>query len=122
MPRTAPRSSEAVGSNAPEGAHEMYAVRDLIRAQVERRWAFDVARRKGRDFRIRLHVLFRKNGIVDKAEILDRDRYATDAAFRDIALSARNAVLLSSPLVLPPGDYPDGMEVTLTLNPRDTLR
>ena len=98
------------------------ALKDFIRAQVERRWTFDVSKLKGHDLRVILHIVLQKNGVVNKAEILDRERYATDAIFRDIAISARNAVLLSSPLTMPPGDYPDVMDVTLRLNPRDTQR
>jgi hypothetical protein len=122
VPLTAPSASDAAASDAPEGSTAMYAVRDLIRAQIERRWTFDVSKLKGHDLRVVLHIVLQKNGVVNKAEILDRERYATDAIFRDIAISARNAVLLSSPLTMPPGDYPDVLDVTLRLNPRDTQR
>ena len=47
--------------------------------------------------------------------------YATDAAFRQIAMSARNAILLASPINLPPGSYAPETTMTLTLNPRDVL-
>jgi hypothetical protein len=42
--------------------------------------------------------------------------------FRDIALSARNAVLLSSPVPLPAGNYPEKMDMVLNFNPRDALQ
>ena len=44
------------------------------------------------------------------------------AAYRSIALSARNAVLLSSPILLPNGAYDDVIDMVLNLNPRDALR
>ena len=59
----------------------------------------------GRKFVILLHVVLKRDGTVTEAEIVDRQRYTGDATFRDIALSARNAVLLSSPLTLPAGRY-----------------
>jgi hypothetical protein len=46
----------------------------------------------------------------------------SDAVYRSISLSARNAVLLSSPISLPPGEYSDVMDMTLVFNPRDMRR
>jgi hypothetical protein len=37
-------------------------------------------------------------------------------------MSARNAVLLASPIALPAGDYPAQTELTLLLDPRDAMR
>jgi hypothetical protein len=112
----------ASSSDAAPGSQTAYAVRDLIRAQVERKWTFDVASLGGKGFDIALRIVVLRSGRVARAEILDRERYTRDALYRDIALSARNAVLLSSPLTLPAGAFGDQIEVTLTLNPRDTLR
>jgi hypothetical protein len=47
---------------------------------------------------------------------------SNDPAYREVAISARNAVLLSSPLSLPPGHYQEVMDMVLYLNPRDALR
>jgi hypothetical protein len=122
-PLDTPAANEAASSNdAAPGAITAYAVRDLIRAQVERKWNFNVTALGHGSFQIALRVVVLRNGTVAKAEILDRERYTRDALYRDIALSARNAVLLSSPLTLPDGAFGDQLEVTLNLNPRDTLR
>jgi hypothetical protein len=122
-PVDTPAANEAASSNdAAPGAITAYAVRDLIRAQVERRWNFDVTALGRGSFEIALRVVVLRNGTVARAEILDRERYTRDALYRDVALSARNAVLLSSPLTLPDGAFGDRIEVTLNLNPRDTLR
>ena len=99
-----------------------YGVRDFVRAQVLRRWSFNWGRIGGRKFSILLHVVLKRDGTVTEAEIVDRQRAATDAGFRDVALSARNAVLLSSPLKLPAGPYGDVLDMTLKLNPKDTLQ
>ena len=121
-PLVDPAAEEAATSDAAPGNEAAYAVRDLIRAQVERKWNFDVKLLGARGFTIALRIVVLKNGTVASAEILDRERYTRDALYRDIALSARNAVLLSSPLTLPAGAIDYSMEVTLNLNPRDTLR
>ncbi len=122
-PLETPAPEEAATSNdAAPGNEATYAVRDLIRAQVERKWNFDVRLLGAKGFTIALRVVVLKNGTVASAEILDRERYTRDALYRDIALSARNAVLLSSPLTLPAGAIDYSTTVTLNLNPRDTLR
>ena len=124
QPLTDPSASDAATSaDAEPGNETAYAVRDLIRAQVLRKWNFDVAALGAKGFVIALRVTVVKGGRVEKAEILDRGRYTRDALYRDIALSARNAVLLASPLTLPEGSViGDGLTVTLSLNPRDALR
>ena len=62
-----------------------------------------------------------KDGRVIFAKILDQQRYKTDAAWREVALSARNAVLLSSPFSLPAGHYKTVMDMTLRFDPKDAL-
>jgi hypothetical protein len=56
------------------------------------------------------------------AEIVERERSQFDRAYHSVALSARNAVLLSSPLALPAGQYRDVIELTLDLDPRGAIR
>ena len=58
----------------------------------------------------------------DDARAASKHRHATDAVFRQIAMSAKNAVLLSSPILLPAGNYPAQTEMTIQLNPRDAMR
>jgi hypothetical protein len=122
-PLTEPSAADAASSaDAVPGTEAAYAVRDLIRAQVLRRWSFNVASIGGKGFTVALRVVVARSGAVEICEILDRERYTRDALYRDIALSARNAVLLSSPLTLPAGAFGDRIEVMLALNPRDTLK
>ncbi|MGD0191381.1 MAG: hypothetical protein ABSD74_11625 [Rhizomicrobium sp.] len=115
-------NADATSDDATRSASASYSIRDYIRNQVERRWNLNVARLRGRNYVIELHIELRRNGIIDKVDVVDRSRFVTDAAFRDVALSARNAVLLSSPIALPSGQLQMPMEITLLLNPRDTLR
>ncbi len=116
-------SDRSASSNgAALGARAAYSVKDLVRAQVERRWNLDLEGLGARNFVIPIHVVLTRDGIVTKAEIVDQQRFLSDATYHSIALSARNAVLLSSPIVLPNGAYDDFIDIVLNLNPRETLR
>ena len=110
------------GNDDEAGGQGLYETRDIIRAQVIRRWSLDMTRLGHRNFDILIHVLLKKDGTVLEADIVDTQRYKTDSTFRWIALSARNAVILSSPLTLPPNMDRNNLELTLKLNPRDSMQ
>src|SRR6266446_2730012 len=112
----------ATGSGAGTGPLSAYSVKDLIRAQVQRRWSLKLDEVGERNVVVSLHIVLARDGTVITAEIVDSTRRATDAAFYSIAISARNAVFLSSPLALPSGISDDDMDLTLNLNTRDVLR
>lgn len=110
------------GNDAESGGQGAYTTRDIIRAQVLRRWSLDMTKLGKRDFVILIHVLLKHDGTVIEADIVDAQRYKTDSTFRWIALSAKNAVILSSPLTLPPGVDGRTLDLTLRLDPRDTMQ
>lgn len=112
----------AMSEEAAPGSYASYAVRDFIRAQVERRWGLDLHTLGDSNYSVLIRVEIASTGAVTKAEIADTARFNSDKTYRAIALSARNAVLLSSPFVLPGGPYSDGMVFTLSLNTREALR
>jgi hypothetical protein len=99
---------------------QLNAVKDFIRVQVERHWSPDLRTLGQNDFAIPIRVDIARDGTVLKAEIVDTAR-AADPVYREIASSARNAVLLASPLSLPPTTYSGVMHLVLYLNPKDTL-
>jgi hypothetical protein len=111
----------STSNDAMPGDDAAYSLRDYIRAQILRRWSLDLDAAGARSIVVALHVVMKANGTIASAEIVDKHRYATDAAFRQIAMSARNAILLASPIVLPAGHYPPETTMTLHLNPRDAL-
>jgi len=111
----------ATNDDIVSGRQGPFSVKDYIRAQVERRWNLDLATLGDSDFSVPIHVEMTSAGVVLKAEIVDSAR-TTDPAYREAAVSARNAVLLSSPLSLPAGHYQGVMDMVLYLNPRDALR
>jgi hypothetical protein len=111
----------STSNDATPGDEATYSLRDYIRAQILRRWSLDLGAAGARTIVVGLHVVMKANGTITSAEIIDKRRYATDAAFRQIAMSARNAILLASPINLPPGHYAPETAITLSLNPRDVL-
>jgi hypothetical protein len=115
-------ASDITSSNGAAAGPVAYSVRDYIRAQILRRWNLNIAELKGRTLVIPLHVMLTGKGAIIKVEIRNPGRYATDAVYRDIAISARNAVLLSAPFKLPEHAPRDGIDFDLSLNPRDALR
>ena len=74
------------------------------------------------DLVISIHLELNADGSVGRADIVDDPRYSSDPHYRSVAISARNAALLSSPLHLPPGTYDAFKDITLNFNPRDALR
>jgi hypothetical protein len=115
-------AAQSTSKDAAPGNDTTYGLRDYVRAQILRRWNLDLRAPGGRSVVVALHIVMKNDGAIAVAEIVDKQRYATDAAYRQIALSARNAALLSSPVALPPGNYPAETAMTLTLDPRDALR
>jgi hypothetical protein len=106
-------------TNDSTAGDAIYSLRDYVRAQVMRRWNLDLDLVGSHRVIVALHVSMKSNGVIALAEIVDKQRYATDAIYRQIAMSARNAVILSSPISLPPGNYPAITDMTLRLDPRD---
>jgi hypothetical protein len=109
------------GSASSPGPKGMYGLKDFILDQVERHWNLNLANLKGAEYSVPIRVQIAKSGEVLKADIVSNAR-SDDPVYREVALSARNAVLASSPLALPAGQYDDVMDMVLTMNPRDTLR
>lgn len=98
------------------------SVKDFIRAQVERRWTLDGNTVKGEDWSVGIHIMLRPDGSVRQAEIVDNSRYRSDRAYREFALSARNAVLLSSPLTMPTGEYDIAKDIVLDFRAKQVLQ
>jgi outer membrane biosynthesis protein TonB len=111
----ADRGASAYGRSAT------YPVRDYVRAEIEKHWNPKLAMLGNGDFSIPLRIVLRRDGTVMHAEIVETARLHDDSVYRFIALSARNAALLTSPLKLPPGDYPPTMNMVLHFDPREVM-
>jgi len=109
-------------ANGAQGDAATYSLRDYVLAQVLRHWTLDLSRVASRPLVVPLRVTMKRDGTITVAEIVEQARAKTDSLYRDIAIGARNAVLLSSPIVLPAGDYPKEMHFTLMMDTRAVLR
>lgn len=92
-----------------------YTIKDLVRAQILRHWGPDARSAISVD----LHVVIAPGGKLLSVAIVDQKRFADDAAFRDIAISMRNAVTLSSPFDLPPNVPPGALDFILDISPQN---
>jgi outer membrane biosynthesis protein TonB len=126
----APRQQDGAGTSnvtassedATRGAHASYAVKDFLRAQIERHWTMEKAVQHLPNAVVLIHLTLNRDGTVASAEVVPDPRYRNDDALRELAYSARNAALMSSPLTLPPGRYDEVRDIILDFNPRDVLR
>ncbi len=115
-------NSAAASDGAGGGGEGNYPLKDFIRAQILRRWLPDLAIPGARNLPVLVRVKLLKNGVIDDVTIVDAARMHTDAPFRDMALSARDAALLASPIQLPPGHYQAVTVLTISLDPKAVLR
>jgi hypothetical protein len=54
--------------------------------------------------------------------IVDQQRFHLDKVFRNMALSARDAALLASPIQIPGTRYEKTQTLTISLDPKAVLR
>jgi outer membrane biosynthesis protein TonB len=99
-----------------------YALKDFIRAQILRRWLPDLSLPGARDMPVLVRVRLLKSGVIDDVTIVDQARFHTDKIFRNMALSARDAALLASPIQIPGVRFDKTQTVTIDLDPKAVLR
>jgi hypothetical protein len=114
--------SNVDAANGEPGDSATYSIRDYVLAQVLRRWTLNLSRSAERPIVVPIRVAMKRDGTITLAQIVEEGRAKTDVIYRDIAIGARNAVLLSSPIALPAGDYPKEMHFTLLMDTRAVLR
>jgi hypothetical protein len=112
---------------APEGSGDgtgegNYALKDFIRAQILRRWLPDLAIPGARDMPVLIRIRLLKSGMIDDVTIVDQQRFHDDRVFRNMALSARDAALLASPILIPGVKYEKTQTLTINLDPKAVLR
>ena len=112
----------ANGASAGEGSGGgSYTLADFVRAQILRRWWPQLESNAARGMPVAIRLKLSRSGVISDVEIVDQTRFVNDKLFRDMALSARNAALLASPIALPPGHYDAVMDISLTLDPKAVL-
>lgn len=112
----------ASGSGGAGGGDGNYALKDFIRAQILRRWLPDLGIAGARNLPVVVEIRLLRSGVIDDVRIVDQMRFNNDGAFRNMALSARNAALLASPIQLPPGRYDRVTVLNIDLDPKAALR
>jgi len=112
----------AASANSAAALNATYRVKDFIRAQVMRRLNTDCNALKCGDWVVAIHIVLRPDGRISTAEIVDNSHLSSDSAYRDFAISARDAVLLSSPLTLPPGAYDIAKDIVVDFSSRQVMR
>jgi len=110
------------GAAAGNGDGAGYALADFVRAQILRKWWPKLETESARATPVAMRLKISRAGVLSDIRIVDQQRFATDRQFRDMALSARNAAILASPIALPPGNYEAMKEIAITLDPRAVLR
>jgi len=96
-------SRTATGTKPGAGGTASFDIRDVIRIQIVPRWHPDLDALNADDWIVAIHMVINPDGTVDRADIVNDPRLATDPAYRAFAISLRNAVLDSSPLHFPAG-------------------
>jgi len=99
-----------------------YALKDFIRAQILRRWLPDLSLPGARDMPVLVRVRLLKSGVIDDVGIVDQARFHADKIFRNMALSARDAALLASPIEIPGTHFEKTQTLTIDLDPKAVLR
>ena len=115
-------AGSAAGSGGAGGGDGNYALKDFIRAQILRRWLPDLGVAGARNLPVVVEVRLLRSGVIEDVRIVDQARFHNDGAFRNMALSARNAALLASPIQLPPGRYDRVTVLNIDLDPKAALR
>jgi len=115
-------SAQVVEGGQPSYSVAVYRAKDFIRAQIERHWYLDRRAAGAGDFSVALHLELQSDGRVLSAEIIRDSNLAGSEAYRSAASSLRGAALLSSPLVIPEGQYEALKDIELTFRPKDALQ
>jgi hypothetical protein len=115
-------NSAAPGGTGGDDGEGNYALKDFIRAQILRRWLPDLSIQGARDMPVLVRVRLLKSGVIDDVTIVDQQRFHLDKVFRNMALSARDAALLASPIQIPGTRYEKTQTLTISLDPKAVLR
>jgi hypothetical protein len=115
----APDNGASTGNGTGGGG---YSLADFVRAQILRRWWPQLGNDAAGGMPVAIRLKLSRTGVISDVQIVDQGRFVSDKTFRSMALSARNAAMLASPISLPPGRYEAVMDIAITLDPHAVLR
>jgi hypothetical protein len=95
--------------------------KDVLAHHMSKCWLIPAGLRDARDIRVPIKINVAPDGTVQRAEIVEKGRMATDPAYRTAAESARRAVLdpNCSPLPIPRDKYDLFKEFIFNFDPRE---
>lgn len=96
---------------------------DLLRRQIQQCWNMPVGARNAQDLIVEVIIAVNPDRTVQRADIVDKSRMASDPFFRAAAESAVRALYnpRCSPLELPADKYEQWKTIDFTFDPRDML-
>ncbi len=94
---------------------------DAVRQAIRKCWTFNSGTEGAKDFIVDIEMEIDPDGTVKKAEIIDKDRFSKDPAFRIAAENARRSVIdpNCNPLPLPAKKYEQWKTTAFRFNPKD---
>ena len=122
LPASALPAPDNGGAASGAGDGGGYALADFVRAQILRRWWPTLNADAATGMPVALSLKMTRDGVISDVRITDQQRFNNDKLFRSMALSARNAAMLASPIALPPGRYDAVTTIAITLDPKSVLR
>ena len=114
--------NENSGIKAEELGNVLTATQiDLIRQTIRKCWHFPAGLRNAEDLVVDIKMELDPKGNVTSAEIVDKNRMASDPDYRTAAENAYRAVLdpKCNPLPLPQDRYNEWKDLELSFNPKD---
>ena len=114
----APLIQASLSNDATDmGGTGTISLKDFLRVQIERRWQIDPS---APNVLVSVRLMIAADGSVMSAEPVNDS--GPDKVMHALAISARNAALLASPLQFPRGTFAVTGEMVIDLNTRDARR
>ena len=104
-------------SQAPLSDRPTVSEIDALRSQVERHWVVDPGMKGAEEMEVSLQIRLERDGSVTHIEIMEKERYKQDSAYRAMVESARRAVYRAQPLEYPVEKYNLLKTVVLVFRP-----
>ena len=105
----------------PSNAMMTKAEMNALMIQIVAHWQVPAVALDDTDRIVPIHVQLAQDGAVVLAEVVEVERYNGDVFYHRLADSARRAVLLASPLKVPPEKYNQWKDFEIRFNPKDMV-
>lgn len=128
--KNVPTGAKGVGGNPNAAFAETYGEEltgtdiDLLNRHMKQFWNMPSGHEKAYNIVVEVELFIRKDGTIEKANLVDLERYRRDPEYRIAAESALRAVLDPdcSPLPLDPAKYKQWQHMIFVFDPREMCR